>query len=85
MSVTQPELVPFKLLLAVERGKDRRWDRELSGLIIGPGTLSPALISAVSFGLICKITGGLCNVQHTTYCIDLLFSVKRFYFILLDI
>lgn len=32
VSVTQPELVPFKLLLAVERGKDRRWDRELSAV-----------------------------------------------------
>lgn len=63
-----------------ERGKDRRWDRELSAVWC-PGTLSPALISsdsAASLGLICTIAGSLCNVQPTTYCIDPLFcSVER--------
>lgn len=83
VSITQPWLFPFKLLLADERGerkKDRRWDRELS-VVWCVGTASPALISsdcAASPGPICSIAVPLqCAAYHLQYWSALFCPVER--------
>ncbi len=84
-----PNLSSFPLssfwLMREERGKDRRWDRELSAVWC-PGTPSPALISsdsAASLGLICTIAAvgasAMCNLPLTVLICSVLLCRERFY------
>lgn len=76
MSVTQPELFPFKLLLGWWERREERTGGGIESLVrfdvqvLWVPSWYPQ-DSAASPGLMCAIAGSLCSVQPSTRCIDL--------------